>query len=193
MKKMRTGWLPTLVLVVVAMAAHAQTYSVLYNFGDNSGDPAHPEFSGLIAQGRDGNLYSTTPVGGTNNLGTVFKITPTGTLSVLHSFDATQGSPSSGLTLGTDGNFYYGTTGNGGTLGLGTVFKVTPGGVVTVLHNFAGGTEGGGPNAPPDPGHRWQVVWHHDRWRRWKWNLIRWFAGQQPGVPRHSTTCWKPS
>ena len=148
MKKMRSGRLPSLVLVLVAMAAHAQTYSVLYNFGNNSGDPVHPQFCGLIAQGRDGNLYSTTPVGGTNNLGTVFKITPTGTLVVLHSFDATQGSPLSGLTLGTDGNF-YGTTSNGGTLGVGTVFKVTPGGVVTVLHNFAGGTEGAGPNAPP--------------------------------------------
>ncbi|MBZ5570946.1 MAG: hypothetical protein LAO09_03595 [Acidobacteriia bacterium] len=135
-------------LAAADINAHAQTFSVLYDFGTHNGDPANPVASGLIAQGRDGNLYTTSPFGGTNDLGTVFRITPTGTLLVLHSFDATQGSPLSGLTLGTNGNF-YGTTSNGGTSGVGTVFKVTPGGVLTVLHNFAGGSEGANPDAPP--------------------------------------------
>ncbi len=138
----------TLVLSLVAAAAHAQTYTDLYNFGDASGDPLTPQNSGIIAQGRDGNLYSTTPIGGTNNLGTVFKVTPTGTVTVLYNFDGTHGkAPSGGLTLGTDGNF-YGTTSLGGSGNLGVIFQITPAGVLTVIHTFASG-DGYSPAAPP--------------------------------------------
>jgi len=110
-----------LVLVLAATIVNAQTqnYTVLYNFGANSGDPLNPQYSGIIAQGRDGNLYSTAPKGGANGFGGVFKITPKGALSVLYSFDGIHGSsPTGGLTLGMDGNF-YGTTTDGGTLGYG--------------------------------------------------------------------------
>src|ERR1035437_11073332 len=48
--------------VATGTTARAQTYSALYEFGDNPGDPAEPRYSGIIAQGRDGNLYSTAPV-----------------------------------------------------------------------------------------------------------------------------------
>jgi hypothetical protein len=48
-----------LVVATAITPAHAQTYSVLYNFGSKSGDPTGPQYSGIIAQGRDGNLYST--------------------------------------------------------------------------------------------------------------------------------------
>jgi hypothetical protein len=41
--------------------SQAQTFSVLYNFGTNSGDPLNPGTTGATAQGRDGNLYSTAP------------------------------------------------------------------------------------------------------------------------------------
>jgi len=77
--KPRTSMLIALVLLVVlATAAHAQ-YSVLYNFGSKSGDPCQPLFSGIIAQGRDGNLYSTAPLCGANGFGAVFKfVLPTG-------------------------------------------------------------------------------------------------------------------
>jgi uncharacterized repeat protein (TIGR03803 family) len=142
-----------LALAVVAMGApaHAQKYSVLYKFGTKNGDPVAPLNPGIIAQGRDGNLYSTAPEGGANGDGAVFKITPKGTLTVLHSFDGTDGStPFSGLTLGTDGDF-YGTTNSGGSLGNGTVFKITHSGNFTTLHNFAG-AEGGLPYAPPIEG-----------------------------------------
>ena len=72
----------------------------------NSGES--PE-AGLI-QGTDGNFYGTTSAGGANGDGTVFKITPSGTLTTLHSFDGTDGfSPIAGLIEGTVGNF-YGTT-----------------------------------------------------------------------------------
>jgi uncharacterized repeat protein (TIGR03803 family) len=90
-----------------------------------------------VVQGRDGNLYSTTDPGGANGAGAVFKITPSGMLTLLYSF--TGGSdganPSSGLTLGTDGNFYGSTLGGGSNFD-GTIFKITPSGILTVLHNF---------------------------------------------------------
>jgi uncharacterized repeat protein (TIGR03803 family) len=148
MRKMQLQWATVFVLLLlVSTAAGAQTYSVLYNFGTVSGDPAYP-FLGAIAQGRDGNMYSTTQYGGTNNVGTVWKITPAGALTVLYNFDTTHGaSPDSGLTLGTDGNF-YGTTQGGGTDGCGTVFKITPTGTLTVLYNFTCGTDGKAPVAP---------------------------------------------
>ena len=143
----------TILLLVAALAtaAYAQI-SVLYNFGSKGGDPLNPQYSGIIAQGRDGNLYSTAPKGGANGFGAVFKITPEGALSVLYSFDGTHGSsPTGGLTLAMDGNF-YGTTTDGGTLGYGTIFKITPGGTLTTLYNFTGGADGKAPTAPPIQG-----------------------------------------
>lgn len=137
-----------LALSLVAAAAHAQTYADLYNFGDKSGDPLSPQNSGIVAQGRDGNLYSTTPAGGTNGLGTAFKITPQGAMTVLYNFETTHGKfPYGGLTLGTDGNL-YGTTSIGGSNNQGVVFQITPAGQLTVLHNFTGG-DGSAPYAPP--------------------------------------------
>jgi uncharacterized repeat protein (TIGR03803 family) len=79
--------------MLLTAITHAQTFSVLYNFGTNSGDPLQPAFEGIVAQGRDGNLYSTTPYGGTANSGTVFKITPAGKLTVLYNFDGLLGCP----------------------------------------------------------------------------------------------------
>ena len=118
----------------------------------NSGES--PE-AGLI-QGIDGNFYGTTSAGGANGDGTVFKITPSGTLTTLHSFDGTDGfSPIAGLIQGTDGNF-YGTTQYGGAnsctdvggavYSCGTIFKITPSGSLTTLHNFDG-TDGELPEA----------------------------------------------
>jgi uncharacterized repeat protein (TIGR03803 family) len=119
----------------IASSAHAQ-FSVLYNFGSVSGDPVRGVNPGFIAQGRDGNLYSTTVSGGSDGPGTVFKITPAAKLTVLYSFNGTDGSvPYAGLTLGTDGNFYGGAI-EGGPNGYGMVFKVTSKGVLTLLHGF---------------------------------------------------------
>jgi uncharacterized repeat protein (TIGR03803 family) len=145
--------LVTLVLVVAAApVATAQTYTDLYNFGTKSGDPANPTYSGIIAQGRDGNLYSTAPYGGAHNDGAVFKITPTGTLTVVHSFDGTDGAhPWAGLTLGTDGNF-YGVTFSGGKFGYGTIYRITPAGSLTTLHSFTNGTDAAAGGAQPIEG-----------------------------------------
>jgi uncharacterized repeat protein (TIGR03803 family) len=70
--------------------------------------------------------------------GTVFKITPSGTLTTLYSFRGSDGAnPLAGLVQGSDGNF-YGTTYGGGANSDGTVFKITPSGTLTTLYSFAG-------------------------------------------------------
>jgi uncharacterized repeat protein (TIGR03803 family) len=140
------------VLAVVSALGNAQNFSVLYNFGSVGGDPVNPQPE-LIAQGLDGNLYSTTEMGGTNGNGTVFAISPDGVLRVIYgSFDlGTSGVfPTGGLTLGTDGNF-YGVNQAGGSIGFGTIFKITTDGTLTILHNF-GGNDGATPFAPPIQG-----------------------------------------
>jgi uncharacterized repeat protein (TIGR03803 family) len=101
----------------------------------NCSDGQYP-YGGLI-QGRDGNFYGTTLIGGKNEQGTVFKITPSGTLTTLHSFTGGAGgeSPFAGLVQGRDGNF-YGTAFGGGAKQAGTVFKITPSGALTTLYSF---------------------------------------------------------
>lgn len=136
--------------LLLVPAAEAQTLSVLYDFGSRTGDPLYPYWEGIIAQGRDGNLYSTTMDGGANGWGATFKITPTGSLKVPYSF-TDPGTPEGGLTLGTDGNF-YGTTQLAGANISGQIFKMTPAGTVTVLYTFTGGTDGGTPSASPIQG-----------------------------------------
>src|ERR1700743_3785688 len=101
-----THILGVLVLAATLTALHAQTYTVLYNFGSNTGDPKNPASNGLMTQGRDGNVYSTTSFGGSTGTGTAFKITTSGALTKLDDFTD---SPIGGLSLGFDGN-YYGTT-----------------------------------------------------------------------------------
>jgi len=118
------------------------TETVLYSFTGGT-DGAYPFFAGVVRD-KAGNLYGTTSSGGVNNLGTVFKLTPTGTETVLHSFanDGTDGSvPLAGLVLDKTGNL-YGTTYAGGASGAGTVFKVDPSGTETVLYSFTAGTDG---------------------------------------------------
>jgi uncharacterized repeat protein (TIGR03803 family) len=99
---------------------------------------------GRLVQAKDGNFYGTTYAGGTNDYafggsgsGTVFKMTPSGVLTTLVSFNGTNGTyPMAGLVEGNDGNF-YGTTQIGGTNGgYGTVFKMTPSGALTTLVSF---------------------------------------------------------
>jgi len=91
----------------------------------------------LSTEGTDGNFYGTTFYGGTNNQGVVYKITPAGKITLLHTFTGSDGANPAGILLqGSDGNF-YGTTYNGGASGAnGTVFKITPAGVFTLLHSF---------------------------------------------------------
>ena len=130
------------------LASSAQTLTTLHNFAGQPSDGAVP-YAKLV-RGTDGNFYGTTHSGGTNGDGTVFKMTPSGTVTILHSFTA-QGdgtNPAAGLIQARDGNF-YGTT-NGNSSGqcaagnCGTVFKITPGGSFTTLHIFRPGQNDGG-------------------------------------------------
>jgi uncharacterized repeat protein (TIGR03803 family) len=129
----------------------AGAFTLLYSFSNSDG--SYP-FAGLV-QGTDGNFHGTTPSGGAHSLyGTVFKMTPAGSLTTLHSFGRGDGYYPWGLVLGADGNF-YGTTFEGGAFGyensgsgFGTVFEITPAGTLTTLHNFAG-SEGSYPAAAP--------------------------------------------
>ncbi len=99
---------------------------------------------GELIKGVDGNFYGVTSSGGTNTYGTIFKITPSGTYTVLKNFSiATDGSnPRGHLVLAKDGNF-YGMTYGGGKNGYGTIFKMTSDGTFTTIHSFNKTTEGG--------------------------------------------------
>jgi uncharacterized repeat protein (TIGR03803 family) len=113
------------------------TLTTLVNFNYTNG--AYP--SGLIV-GSDGNFYGTTQQGGNLNLaygngwGTVFKVTPTGTLTTLVSFNYTNGAnPKVALTLGSGGSL-FGTTSYGGSGGSGTIFKLSSSNTLTTLASF---------------------------------------------------------
>jgi uncharacterized repeat protein (TIGR03803 family) len=120
----------------MAVALPAQTFTTLHSFDYMDGYA--PEAA--LVQGTNGNFYGTTFFGGANYAGTVFKITPSGTLTTLHSFCAQRHCPdgelpTAALVQATNGDF-YGTTHRGGANGAGTVFKITPSGMLTTLYKF---------------------------------------------------------
>lgn len=133
---------------VFDISAQHQLFTLLHAFSINDGNwPG----TGLV-QAANGNFYGTTVYGGAPNpcpgidgCGTIFQITPSGTLTTLHDFQGADGAFPSSLILATDGNF-YGTTligGNNGCFdppinGCGTIFKITPSGTLTTLHTFQG-------------------------------------------------------
>jgi uncharacterized repeat protein (TIGR03803 family) len=138
-----------IVLVVVAgrtFTANAQTVTetVLHSFTGYPTDGSDP-VAGLV-QGSNGNFYGTTPYGGIDDIGTVFRISPSGTYTDLYSSGSSGAESYAGLVQGSDGNF-YGTTTLGGTT-FGTVFRISPSGSYTKLHSFAGyPTDGANPYA----------------------------------------------
>jgi len=130
-----------LLCATAAIALPAQTFTTLHSFdGTDGSEPV----AGFV-QGADGNLYGTTEIGGANNTGTIFKITPSGTLTTLYGFGTCfpcvyGANPTAGLVQASNGDF-YGTTSQGGTNGDdGTIFKITAGGTLTTLYNFCSQT-----------------------------------------------------
>jgi uncharacterized repeat protein (TIGR03803 family) len=120
------------------------TLTALYSFAGAPADGALP--LAALTLGKDGNFYGTTSNGGTNMQGIVFKITPTGTETLIYTFgtNADDGKGSyEPLIEGLDGNF-YGTGIQGGTNDAGTLFVVSPtSGQEVTLHSFAGGATDG--------------------------------------------------
>jgi uncharacterized repeat protein (TIGR03803 family) len=110
--------------------------TVLHSFSDAQGDGANP-YAGVVRDA-NGSLYGTTTWGGRFGYGMVYKITPTGKETVLHSFAGgpNDGSdPEGGLVLDPQGTL-FGTTSGGGTFSSGTVFQLSLTGDETLLYNF---------------------------------------------------------
>lgn len=135
------------------------TLTTLYSFcaQTNCTDGLNP--IGPLVQAANGNFYGTTVYGGANTVciagcGTIFEITPTGTLTTLYSFcsqlncaDGAPGGEPTALIQGTDGNMYGltadGGNWNGGTsgdcplpYGCGTIFQITTSGTLTTLYDL---------------------------------------------------------
>lgn len=123
----------------------AWSETILYSFTGNN-DGAQPASSLIIDAA--GNLYGTTSGGGAYGSGTVFQLTPSGTLNTLYSFAAGVSpwngwTASASLIMDAAGNL-YGTSPNGGPSGYGMVFELSPPSsgstwTETVLHSFSPG------------------------------------------------------
>jgi uncharacterized repeat protein (TIGR03803 family) len=127
------------------------TYEIVHIFSGccGTGDGESP--SAGLTLGSDGNLYGTTQWGGTSGNGTVFKMTPDGTVTILHSFlsdDPNGTEPLGALIEASDGNL-YGTCYSGGASERGTVFRISKTGVLKKLYDFttASGNAGYNPQA----------------------------------------------
>jgi len=154
----RTGILRAALMLRLLVAATAatsptQTFKTLHNFCSSKNtagyclDGKNPTTT--LVQGANGYLYGTAFYGGTNNDGTVFKVTTGGSLTTIYNFcslaSCADGSnPQGALLLAANGSF-YGVTNQGGAYGYGTVFKITAG-KLTTLHSF-NQTDGAYPQA----------------------------------------------
>ena len=151
----RQVWLALLAALALCLLAFPSVSvaapTVLYSFTAPTSPSASPATNSdgiapdsKLVLGSDGNLYGTTRSGGACGAGSIFRVTPAGSLSNLYSFPAAANNSGevvynlgpNDLTQGTDGNF-YGTTRSGGSNFTGTVFVVSPTGAFTNLHTFA--------------------------------------------------------
>jgi uncharacterized repeat protein (TIGR03803 family) len=124
--------------------------TTLHSFSTSSG---YLTYQGVI-QDSTGNLYGTTVNGGSDSEGTVFKLSPDGTFTIIHNFIGNTNHsgdgaiPEAPLIMDGKGNL-FGTTSEGGTTGFGTVFELSPNGTggynYTTLHSFNGSSDGSYP------------------------------------------------
>lgn len=120
---------------------------ILYRFRSGSGKPNKPV--GWVIPDGAGNLYGVTQKGGSSrDAGVLFKLSPTGSLTILKRLGGSLGAePLGGLIKDSAGNF-YGTTSTGGQFTFGTLFKWSSSGTFSILRHFnqtlAGGGVGGG-------------------------------------------------
>ena len=129
--------------------------STLYSF---QGAPDGSRLTAGPCGGPNGSLYGTTEEGGTNNVGTVYKLTPSGSTykeTIVWNFGSVSGDgayPYGGVIVDKKGAV-YGTTlegGSGGSSGPGTIFILTPRGSTynETIYSFTG-SNGGFPYALP--------------------------------------------
>jgi uncharacterized repeat protein (TIGR03803 family) len=138
-QKLKAVLLLTFLLIcagAIPRTVEAQTLTTLFSFNHTDGF----EPLGVLARDSAGNLYGTTASGGTDNVdGVAYKLTPTGSETVLHNFTlgSDGGSPEGGLILGSSG-ILYGTTslGAGSAHDYGTVFSLTSSGALTTRFTF---------------------------------------------------------
>jgi uncharacterized repeat protein (TIGR03803 family) len=135
-----------LALAIPALTQNQPTVTILATFPLN----ANGYSPGQLMQGGGGNFYGADYRGGSNGLGSIFRMTPQGALKILFSFDGATGmGPGGQLVEGRDG-YLYGTTVGGGARNSGTAFKMRLDGTLQTLHTFcqqSGCADGALPNA----------------------------------------------
>jgi len=146
----------------MTVASSAQTLTTLVNFNS----PPSPDLPSALVQGFDGNLYGATSAGvatgqcQSDSCGTVFRMTPDGKVTTLHSFCTQANCPDSQLpnvlVEGTNGNL-YGTTYKGGGcpkqyVNCGTVFQIDAAGKFSTLHSFCLGVHSNCPDGSSPTG-----------------------------------------
>ena len=116
------------------------TLNVVYTFPVATNTFGGPEGALLLAA--DGNYYGTTNAEGAGEDGTIFQLTPDGTINTIFEFSGANGvGPKGALIQGNDGRL-YGTTSGGGDNGTGTIFSIPTGSTIQalkVLHSFGAG------------------------------------------------------
>jgi uncharacterized repeat protein (TIGR03803 family) len=119
------------------------SFARLYSFTGGS-DGSNPSAS--LLQAGDGNVYGTTSGGGTNGHGTIFRLSTSGTFSLIYTFSGgtDAAGPYAGLMQAGDGNL-YGTAYSGGAYGHGAIFRVTTNGSFSLRYSFNGGNDGENP------------------------------------------------
>ena len=131
------------VLGLTVISAQAASYKRLHAFSGDGDGPL-----GGVIRDTKGNLYGTTYDGGDGNkgFGTVYKLSPSGKLTVLHVFESSGDGvgPMGTLVRDAQGNL-YGTASTGGANLRGAVFKVTPSGKESLVYSFRGGQDGSYP------------------------------------------------
>ena len=143
----------------VARERGASGFGAILRFAPDGSRTTHVSFTGTaglakgnkphapLALGEDGNFYGVTELGGVSNRGTLFRMTPDGTITTLHEFGpAGPGKPAAGLVQTASGDF-FGTTTEGGAANLGTIFRCTPEGAPAMVSEFLG-PNGATPGAP---------------------------------------------
>jgi uncharacterized repeat protein (TIGR03803 family) len=147
----KSGLLVIVFLLVVTLCSTAQTNAnlkLLVAFNGTNGQMLLGATEGTLTTADDGSILGTTQEGGTNWMygghgGTLYRMTPEGSITTLYCFGARSWWPSGHLVQGKDGSI-YGTTLQGGELGDGSIFRLAPNGDFTTIYSFGAYNQYGG-------------------------------------------------